>query len=149
MITAENSRDFDNRAISAGGYRFGLMGWNFSALVVLCFRRAALELGGAGRVSPPVGEPLADHAQQRRVGTRQIIHSECNTMIVTEVELGQIAVEMLLSAVLVDTLHAALEGAEEASKRVGMRVAANILTGRVVHGLMVRELLTQLCVIAG
>lgn len=61
--------------------------------------------------------------------------AEFYTIVVAEVELGKVAVQVLLSAVLIDTLHAPLEGAEEALNGVGMDLAANILLSGVVHHL--------------
>jgi hypothetical protein len=39
----------------------------------------------------------------------RIIHPECNSVVVTEIELREIPMEMAFTAVLVDPLHPTLE----------------------------------------
>jgi hypothetical protein len=52
-------------------------------------------------------------------------------MLVAEVELGKIAVQVPLAAMLVDALHPALEPAEVALGRVGVHITADILAASV------------------
>src|SRR6185437_15965590 len=90
-----------------------------------------LRLGTFGpcvRIS--VREPLADHALQRPRGQRGVIYAKRDAVAVAEVELSGVAVKMLLRAVLVDTLHAALEDAVEALDGLGMHGA--VLLGDVL-----------------
>ncbi len=58
-------------------------------------------------------------------------------MIVTEVELGKIAVQVLFTAMLIDTFHPAFEDAEVTLQRVHMGFATRILAGEVIDHLMV------------
>ena len=57
-----------------------------------------------------------------------------------ELELGQVAAQVLLGAVLVDPAHPALEDAEIALDGVGVDDAANILAGRVLHRVVAGEM---------
>src|SRR4051812_28679136 len=73
----------------------------------------------------PIGQALADHAQQRRVSASRVVNAERHAVVVAELELREVAVKVLLTAVLVDTLHAALEDAERSFNRVGVDRAAH------------------------
>ena len=68
-----------------------------------------------------VGEALADDALQQRVGAVAVIAAKSLTVGVAEVKFSQIAVQVLLLAVLVDALHPALEDAEIAFDGVGVQ----------------------------
>jgi hypothetical protein len=82
-------------------------------------------------MSRSVGQPLADRAQQRRLGAHGVVHAQPDPVVVAEIELGEVAVEVLLAAVLVDALHAPLGDREVAFRRVGVDVVADVLAGRV------------------
>src|SRR4051794_19051219 len=77
-------------------------------------------LGGAGAVNPPIGQALADHAQQRCISTRRVVHAQSDAVGVAELELREVAVQVLLAAVLVDACHSALEQAERSFDGVGV-----------------------------
>lgn len=62
-------------------------------------------------------------------------------MVVAEVELGQVAVQVLALAVLVGADHAALERREVAFKGVGRAVATLPLVVPVVDGQVLRKAL--------
>lgn len=62
-----------------------------------------------GAISGAICEPLADDALQRFGSTRIIAVTERNAVAVAKIVLRQIAVQVLLTAMLVDALHAALE----------------------------------------
>ena len=53
--------------------------------------------------------------------------------VVPEIELGRVAVQMLLAAVVVDAPHAALEDREKAFDRVRMGLTACPFVGAVVR----------------
>ena len=53
-----------------------------------------------------------------------------------EIELGKIAVQMLLAAMLVHTFHPALEDRIEAFDGIGVDDATHILADAVIDGLM-------------
>ena len=52
-----------------------------------------------------VGEPLAHGARYRFHRALGIVRAECGAVAIAEVELRQIAVQVMLSAMLVDTAH--------------------------------------------
>jgi hypothetical protein len=66
----------------------------------------------------PVGEALAFDAAQYLLSAVSVIHTKSDACIVSEIELGKVAVEMLFLAVLVGAAHAALEHGEIALDRV-------------------------------
>jgi hypothetical protein len=53
-------------------------------------------------------------------------------MIVAELEFGQVTMEMVLSAVLIDAAHPALEDREHALNGVGVDDVVNVLAGCVL-----------------
>ncbi len=64
-------------------------------------------------------------------------------MAVTKVKFGQITVQMLLAAMLVDALHAALENAEIAFNGISVNVAANVFVCLVADALMARKMIAE------
>lgn len=96
-----------------------------------------------------IGEALAGDTTNQRVRAIGIAEAERNAVIVAEVELGKVAMQMLLTALLVDAAHAALEDGEHALDGVGgdgaiLRV--NILLDAVQGGAVERGLLAELAV---
>ena len=75
-----------------------------------------------------------------------IIDPKRYAVVVAQVELREIAVQMLALAMLVSASHAALEHREHAFNGVRTRIAAHVLACAVVYGLMVRKLLDDLAV---
>src|SRR5437773_1579152 len=73
-----------------------------------------LYVSSRGSVSPPISQTLAFDTNERLINANLIIHTNRDTIAIAEVELGQIAVEMLSRAMLVDANHAALEHREVA-----------------------------------
>ena len=65
-------------------------------------------------------------------------------MVVAELEFRKVAVQVLLSAVLVDAVHPALEDAERPLDRFGVDGAADILVGRVLDRLVAAHLRADL-----
>lgn len=57
--------------------------------------------------------------------------------------------QVLLRAMLVNSLHAALENAVEAFDSVSMHLAAPIFTGAVVNTIMVRKVIADLLILSG
>lgn len=57
----------------------------------------------------------------------------------TEIVFGQITVQMVLAAMLVDALHPALEDRKEAFNGVRRRFAANVFLFAVIDGQMLTE----------
>ena len=89
--------------------------------------------------SPPIGQAFAFRALNGDLGAGRIVVAEADAVRVAKIELGQIAVQMLLAAMLVDAFHAALEDRIEALDRVCVRLAANVLFGRMVDAIMANE----------
>lgn len=84
-----------------------------------------------------VGEALADHTAKDQVCALSVLDTSCRAVGVAEVIFRQIAVQVLLAAMLVDAPHPALEDAEVAFDGVGVDGAAHVLARAVVHALMV------------
>lgn len=83
------------------------------------------------------------------VSTRGVVHVQRRAVVVTELVLRQIAVQVLLAAVLVHALHAALEDAEVALDGVRVDIAAHVFTGLVGGEVVAREVLADAGVVAG
>src|SRR5690606_16137101 len=86
--------------------------------------------------SPPISEALSDHASNGHFGAVGIIYAKGDAVAVAEIELGKVAVQVLLGDVLVDALHAALEDRIVAFDRVGVDAATRPFIVAVIHGLM-------------
>lgn len=69
-------------------------------------------LSERGATNPAIGEPLAADALQGIIAAHDVIDAELRAGVVAEVEFREVAVQVLLSAVLVDVFHAALEDRE-------------------------------------
>src|SRR6266849_6422874 len=74
-----------------------------------------------------ISEPLADHSAKQFLGALFVAPSVRLAMVVAEVELGEVAVQVIVRAVLIDALHAALEDREEAFDGIGVN-------GRIERG---------------
>src|SRR5438067_1050216 len=75
-------------------------------------------------ISRSVGEPLADDAAERPVGALYIVNAECDALVVPEVELGEVALQVLFVDVVIYADDSALQDREIAFNGVGVRVAA-------------------------
>ena len=82
-------------------------------------------------VSPPVGEALADDARERPFRALAVVDSEGDAVVVPEIELGEVAVQVLLAAMLANALHAPLEDRVVALDRARVDVTATLLVGRM------------------
>ena len=65
-------------------------------------------------VRPSIGQTLANDALSQLVGALSVIHAKRNAVVMTEIELRQIAMQMLLGAMLIGAEHAAFENREVA-----------------------------------
>lgn len=97
-------------------------------------------------VRPTIRDPLANDAVQRASGTTAIVDTVRDAVVIPKLELGKVAVQMLLAAMLINALHGALEDAEIALDGVAVDRAViqiDILTGAAdrdaVAGEMVRD----------
>lgn len=99
----------------------------------------------------PECQALADDPAQRAIRPCRVIHAQLDPVAVAEIELGHVAVQVLLRAVLVNALHAALEHAVEPLNRVRVRQAPHILaramTGEIVGGEQLAEGVVLACLI--
>ncbi len=75
----------------------------------------------SGFVRPSIGEALTDSALGDSAGALDVADPERNPVAVAEIELGKVAVQVMLAAVLVDAAHPAFEDREEAFDGVGLR----------------------------
>ena len=75
----------------------------------------------------PVCEPLAFRALHGRESPVLIVEAERDPVVVAELVFRKVAVQVLLSAVLVKAFHSALENGEYAFDRVAVNVAAHVL----------------------
>jgi hypothetical protein len=89
-------------------------------------------------------EPLALGTNEREIGAGYVIHPQLDTIAVTEIELGEITVQVSLAAMLIDAFHAAFKDAVKAFNSVGMNFAANIFIGLMADALMAREVIAQM-----
>ena len=81
-------------------------------------------------------------------GASQIRHSQCNTVIISEIKLSQITVKMLFAAMLINALYPALKDAEKAFNRVRVNLAAHIFISAVADKFVARKILVQVLVLA-
>ena len=86
-----------------------------------------------------VSQPLANSTFERPVGPIRIVHAQLHPVVVPKVELREVAVQVLLAAVLVGALHAALEDGEVALDGVGVDDAAHVLALAVGRELVLDE----------
>jgi hypothetical protein len=126
----------------------------FYSVLVVAF---ALRLLPYGRsvTSRSIGNALADDALQSKFGASRVIYSKPHAIGMPEIELRQIAVEML-SLQLIDALHAAFEDRVAAFDRVGVdrlgvqpielvnpELMPDIFFLAVVYGLVARVVLAD------
>lgn len=90
---------------------------------------ALVELGAKAvlPVNSPIREALAGDASQRVLVALAVFDPKRRAVVLAKIELGKVAMQMLLTAVLIDALHAALEDAEVALDRVGVIVRSSRL----------------------
>lgn len=87
-----------------------------------------------------IGQPLPDHARQQHIRARYVVDAISDPVAIAEIELGQIAIQMIMTAVLVNTLHPALEDTEESFDGIGVNVTAHIFTNPVAYDTVLNEL---------
>ena len=73
-----------------------------------------------------IGQALARDALDRNFRAVGIAVAEPDAVIVAEIIFRQVAMQMLLFAVLIDALHAAFEDREETFRRIGVNIAASV-----------------------
>lgn len=97
-----------------------------------------------------VGETLADDALERFGGAGAIIKAVSGAGVIAELEFRQIAMKVLLPAVLIDALHPVLKNRERAFHGVGADggiiadIAAEAVEGGAVSGELAADFLIHL-----
>ena len=76
-------------------------------------------------MSRSIGEAFADDALERQLCEVNVVDAEPDAEAIPEIELGKVAMQMLLATVLVDAAHPALKDREEVFEGVGVRIAAH------------------------
>ena len=75
---------------------------------------------GLSVTSLPIGEPLTDDALHGSFGALHVIYAEPNAIAIAEIKFRKIAMQMFLSTMLIDALHAAFENRIVALDGVGV-----------------------------
>lgn len=91
-----------------------------------------------------IHKSLTFDADQRIVGSLRVIYFQGNSIVVAEIKLGQIALQVLRIAMLIDACHAALEDREHAFDGIGVHIAPSVFLTTVIDGFMARILLADL-----
>lgn len=79
----------------------------------------------------------------------RIVNSQSDPLIISEIEFGQVPMQMLFATVLIYALHPALKDAEIAFRRVRMSIVPHVFFALVVDDLMLGKFLPQRHVVAG
>jgi hypothetical protein len=75
-----------------------------------------------------VGQPFANHTLESLYGEGFVIHAQGNAVVIAEIVLAETAAQILLIAMLINTLHAALEDAKKASNASLETGIASVIT---------------------
>ena len=97
-------------------------------------------------MSCSICQPLANNAAERASGALYIINTKRNPLVVSEIKLRKIPLQMFLADVMIDTVNSALQDREISFDGVGVRIAAHVFLGGMVHGLVASEALADLSV---
>jgi hypothetical protein len=95
---------------------------------------------GSGVISPPIGETLPDNPLERFSGALAILNPKRRALVVSEIEFGQIALQVLLADVVIRPRNAALKDREVAFDRIGVGIAPDVFADTVVDRLMAGEI---------
>ncbi len=125
------------------------LGWLTPQAYAATRRSAALRSidGSASRtvaITTEEGISNRPNSSRRWIKVGGNVRAKRNSRIVSEIELGKVAVQVLLRTVLINAAHATLKGREHVLHGVGMDLATDIFAGRVLHGLMRRDLGTDI-----
>ena len=96
-------------------------------------------VGGQLSTSRSIGEALAHDAFQSSISARAVINAEAQAVVVPKVKFSQVAVQMLLCAVLVNSVHAALKHAKVTLDGVGVDFAPHVFLDAVVDGFVLGQ----------
>ena len=93
-------------------------------------------------MSPAICQSFPCHGGQQGFRSFSVILSIGNPIVVAELELGNVPMQVLLGAMLIDTLHAPLEDREISLDGIGMDGAATVFPGCVADEIVIGELTT-------
>lgn len=94
-------------------------------------------------MSRSIGEPLTYDTTDRTFGALNIINAEPGPVVVAEIEFCEIAMQVLLTNVLVGSINAALEDREKVFCGVGRCIAANLFLLGVSDGAVTGKLFSR------
>src|SRR5712675_2001625 len=100
-------------------------------------------------VSPPIRQALPSDAFERVICALCVSHAKCGAIVVSEIELGDIALKMLLANMVIRPDQTALQDVEEGFRRVCVNVAAHVFALPVRDGRMSAEFIANGYVSAG
>jgi hypothetical protein len=107
--------------------------------IALSFLRVSRRFGSFPLTSPPVGQALALDAAKRAIGAGRVRDA---ASVVAEIELADVALQVLGADVVIHAEDAALQDREVALDGVGMpEAAAHVFIDRMVDRAMPGELL--------
>ena len=86
-------------------------------------------------------------AAQCNPGPCCVVRTVVLAVVVAELELGSVAVQVPLGAVLADAPHAPLEDREGTLDRVGVNVAASVLAAAVADAIVLGEVVFEMPVL--
>jgi hypothetical protein len=86
-----------------------------------------------------ISQPLPFDANQGAVGARNVVNAKANTIGVSEIELCEIAVQVLLATVLIDALQAALKDAVVTLNGISVNLVAIPVSVAVFAAMMVNS----------
>jgi len=92
-----------------------------------------------GEINCLIREALASEALQRDFRTLYVVVAQLNASVLAEIELSQIAVQVLAIDVLIDADEATFHDRKEAFKGVHMHVTAHVFALGVIHAFMRRD----------
>jgi hypothetical protein len=91
-----------------------------------------------------IGQALAFRANERGIGTGEIVEAEPFPMIVDKIPFGRVPVQMSFRDVEEATIDGALKDREVVLDRVGVpEVGADVFLGAVIHGAVASECLRR------
>jgi hypothetical protein len=90
-------------------------------------------------MSRSIGKALPDDAFDRPFGALHVVYAKPHAVRISKIELRQIAVQVLLAAMLIDSLHATFEDRIIAFNGVGVNMAANVFLLAVIYAFMARK----------
>jgi hypothetical protein len=130
-------------AVYSVGYR------KIQELTLDFLRLLVLTESDARFTRPLISQSLALDTLQRAAGALLILAAASRAVRVAEIKFCDVAMQVLLLAVLIHALHAALEHAVVAFDRVRMHVAAHVFFFAVVDAFVAREVLAEVVILAG